>query len=141
MTVHNLYIAKSFKLGSLVFAGLTSIERTRRKTQVVPKVPATLRRQKAFTTGIEETLSIECEDPGTVLPAGPVTMEAKGCVAATGETFGDEITIATVASATVEIIEDSVAFNGEASGRLRFQLAVNSADGIASGLTFQVGVA
>lgn len=149
---HNLYTTESFALGGTPFPGFTTIEHSETRSQVVPKGDRKLRRQRGYTTMIEEKLTVECEDIGTALPVGPVAMAAVNCRSAIGDTFGPTLTIQTkaavpevtgpplvpaVPAGTVEIVGVTRNINGESSGRMRLEIAVNSPDGFASGIEFE----
>lgn len=135
MSDHDLYMCRSFKLGTLTIKGYTQISHSERRTKVAPR--GSIRTRKRFTTAIEEILTVECEQiVPEDLPAGPVALEALHVRPLVGDEYGVEKSLKTKVGASVEIDDVENSIDGAAGNRMRLTLSVNSADGLASGLVW-----
>lgn len=136
MAAHALYIAKSCTVATVALKGFVSIAITQRAQTVSPRGDGKLFREKTCTVAVEETVEIEAEDAG-VAPALGATgaLDAKGVQLADGIALGGDLAIATVASASVTVNDIQRTVDMEGRPRLRLSLSVNSAAGIASGLS------
>ncbi len=132
---HNLYVTQSFKLGATTFPGFTTIEHSEKRSQVIPKGGGKLRAERHYTIGIEETLSVDIEDIGTVVPVGPTTLEAIGVRAAQGDAFGPTLTLSTKAAinATAWTITTAYVLGDKRSNGLNVYICTTAGTSAGSG--------
>lgn len=137
MSDHNLYMAESVTLGTDTGAftpkGFVQLTHSIRRTKVIPQ--GSIRARKRYTTKIEETITVECEQiDGVEPPTGPVAFEAKGVRPMVGDALGTHVTWKTTSTGTVEVDDVEYNIDGGAGNRMRITLSVNSPDGLASGI-------
>lgn len=135
---HNLYIAESCNVCSVILRGFVSAAVTTRAQTVAPRGDGKIYRQKTCTVAVEETIQVEAEDIGVAPAIGAVgPLAIRGAKLAGGTEFGGTKLEINCASVHVDNVERG-GLTPEGRPSLRISLTVNSATGLASGIGYVV---